>query len=54
MQVYKIYCTLPNKSAMKNKIKKKKQKKTKHAKCAAVSLLASRKLEFNNIFKILP
>lgn len=40
MQVYKIYCTLPNKSAMKNKIQK-----TKHAKCAAVSLLAIRILK---------
>lgn len=54
MQVYKIYCTLPNKSAMKNKIQKKKKTNPKHAECAAVSLLASRKLEFNNIFKILP
>lgn len=41
MQVYKIYCTLPNKSAMKNKI----QKKTKHGKCAAISLLAIRILK---------
>lgn len=43
MQVYKIYCTLPNKSAMKNKLKKTK-KKTKHAKCAAIHLLAIRRL----------
>ena len=54
MQVYKMYCTLPNKSAMKNKIKKKKKPTPKHAKCAAVNLLAIRKLEFNNVFKILP
>lgn len=40
MQVYKIYCTLPNKSAMKNKIQK-----TKHAKCATVNLLAIRILK---------
>lgn len=39
MQVYKIYCTLPNKSAMKNKIPKK------HAKCAAVNMLAIRILK---------
>lgn len=40
---------------MKNKIKKKKKNPTpKHAKCAAVNLLAIRKLEFNNVFKILP
>jgi hypothetical protein len=37
MQVYKIYYTLPNKSAMKNKIQK-----TKHAKCVAINLLATR------------
>ena len=31
MQVYKIYCTLPNKSAMRNKVqKKKKPQKTNH------------------------
>lgn len=40
MQVYKIYCTLPNKSAMKNK-----PKKTKHAIYAAVNLLAIRILK---------
>lgn len=38
---------------MKNKIQKKKNN-PKHAKCAAVNLLAIRKLEFNNIFKVLP
>lgn len=46
MQVYKIYCTLPNKSAMKNKVQKTPQnQKPKHAKCAAVNLLAIRILK---------
>ena len=63
MQVYKIYCTLPKKSAMKNKVQKKQKnkktpktkQKTKHAKYAAVNLLAIRVIkEFNNVFKIQP
>lgn len=51
MQVYKIYCTLSNKSAMKNKVQnkrnlgQKKKTKTKHAKYAAVILLAIRILK---------
>ena len=46
MHVYKIYCPLPSKSAMKNKVQKPLQKQnTKHAKCAAVNLLASRILK---------
>ena len=46
MQVYKFYCTLPNKSAMKNKVQKTPQnQKPKHAKCAAVNLLAIRILK---------
>lgn len=45
MQVYKIYCTLPNKSAIKNKIHK-----TKHAKCAAINLLAIRILKNSTMY----
>lgn len=53
MQVYKIYCTLPNKSAMKNKIQKKKQTKNKACQmCSCQSASHQDIKEFNNVFKI--
>ena len=43
MQVYKFYCTSPNKSALKNKVQKYPQnQKPQHIKCAAVNLPAIR------------
>ena len=43
MQVYKIYCTVPNKSAMRNKVQTLlTAKKTKHAKCAATKQVSTK------------
>ena len=48
MQVYKIYSTLPNKSAMKNKIQKNKACQI----CSCQSASYQDIKEFNNVFKI--
>lgn len=50
MKVYKCYCTLPNKSAMKNKIQKNKACQM----CSSQSASHHDIKKFNDVFKIWP